>query len=176
MRLLEGDKVKLRAVEPHDIDLLMAWENDTPNWKISGTLAPFSRALLLEYIRQAHLDIYQTRQLRFMIDTTADNNTIGTIDLFEFDPFHQRVGLGILIGDPAKRNNGYASQSVELVKDYCYKHLGVQQIFCNILADNEASLHLFKRAGFKINGQKKSWIRVGDSFKDLYFLQLLKYE
>lgn len=172
MNLLEGKKVKLRALEPEDIDLLMAWENNTPNWQVSGTVAPFSRAILKDFISNSHLDIYQTRQLRFMIETLEGPATIGTIDLFEFDPFHQRAGVGVLIADPAQRNNGYASESVELVKEYCFKHLGLHQLFCNILEGNEASLRLFKKAGFELSGSKKAWVRLGQSYKDEYFLQL----
>ncbi|MDZ7846247.1 MAG: hypothetical protein U5L96_05525 [Owenweeksia sp.] len=59
-------------MEPEDLELLMRWENDTPNWEVSGTLQyQHSRAVLKEYIRQCHLDIYQTGQLRFMIEVNT---------------------------------------------------------------------------------------------------------
>lgn len=41
---LEGRTTRLRALEPGDIDLMYAWENDTAVWSVSGTLAPFSPA------------------------------------------------------------------------------------------------------------------------------------
>ena len=47
-----------------------------------------------------------------MIDHIADKMTIGTIDIFDFDPFHKRAGLGILIADEAYRRKGYASMSL----------------------------------------------------------------
>ena len=37
---LEGRTTRLRALEPGDIDLMYAWENDTAVWSVSGTLAP----------------------------------------------------------------------------------------------------------------------------------------
>ena len=39
---LEGRTTRLRALEPGDIDLMYAWENDTAVWSVSGTLAPLS--------------------------------------------------------------------------------------------------------------------------------------
>lgn len=172
MAFLTGHKIKLRAIEPEDINLLMQWENDIVNWEVSGTITPFSRNLLQQYIDNAHLDIYQVGQLRLMIQEGEE--TIGTIDIFDFDAFNHRAGIGILIGDQAKRGNGFASESLRLVKKYCFDHLGLRQLYCNILVDNELSLNLFNRAGFKVTGTKHQWIRSGGVFKDQHFLQLFR--
>ena len=59
--------VSLRALEPEDVDFLYELENDKALWEISETQAPFSRYLLREFISNAHLDIYQTKQLRLVI-------------------------------------------------------------------------------------------------------------
>lgn len=173
--MLKGEKIKLRPVEPEDLDLLMLWENDPPNWEVSGTITPYSRDILKRYIKNADQDIYRAGQLRLMIED-RHQRTIGTIDVFEFDPFHQRAGIGILIADPVHRNNGYASESLRLIKQYCFEHLGLHQLFCNILEGNEASIHLFEKAGFTITGSRKQWIRSGSKFKDQLFLQLFREE
>ena len=34
---LEGRTTRLRALEPGDIELMYAWENDTEIWGVSGT-------------------------------------------------------------------------------------------------------------------------------------------
>ena len=83
---LSGRAVRLRAVEPDDVALLYAWENDPALWSVSGTLAPFSQDALSRFIeRQQHADIYRTGQLRLMIET-LEGVAVGAIDLFEFDP------------------------------------------------------------------------------------------
>lgn len=64
---LTGSKVRLRALEPGDVELLYAWENDPRVWSVSGTLAPFSRETLRQFIDNQRLDIFHTRQLRFVI-------------------------------------------------------------------------------------------------------------
>ena len=66
--LLIGELIQLRAMEPADLNLLYRWENDTSIWSVSGTLAPFSRYVLEEFVSQAHQDIYTNKQLRLMID------------------------------------------------------------------------------------------------------------
>ena len=99
MEILENDIIKIRPLEPSDVDLLYKWENDPEIWKISHTITPFSKHIIKKFIENSQFDIYETKQYRFMIDLKNDNKviTIGTIDLFDFDPYHSRVGVGILI-------------------------------------------------------------------------------
>lgn len=53
---LEGRTTRLRALEPGDIELMYAWENDTEIWGVSGTLAPFSRHTLERFIEGQQFD------------------------------------------------------------------------------------------------------------------------
>ena len=79
--------INLRAVEPEDLELLYTWENDNKYWVISNTVTPFSRYTLKRYIENSHKNIYVNGQLRLMIDHIKSETTIGTIDIFDFDPF-----------------------------------------------------------------------------------------
>jgi len=168
--ILQGKLVFLRALELCDVDLLYKWENDPEVWTISNTLKPFSRYTLEEFIRVSVVDIFESKQLRLMINEVKSNNTVGIIDIFEFDPFHLRAGIGILIAKEYRRL-GYASESIKLVKEYLFSVLKVHQVFCNILANNQISISLFEKAGFKICGNKKEWILSQEGFVDEYMLQ-----
>ena len=95
--MLKGNEIRLRALEPHDVELLYRWENDPAIWTISHTLTPFSQFTLKQYIASSAQDIYTSKQLRLMIDELHNRKTIGVIDIFDFDPFHRRAGIGILI-------------------------------------------------------------------------------
>jgi diamine N-acetyltransferase len=168
--MLQGEKIKLRALEPDDVDLLYQWENDFELWKVSNTLKPFSKNILKKYIEAEHLDIFQTKQLRLMIDIYSSEKTIGMIDLFDFDPYHKRAGIGIMIHKDY-RNNGYATDTLEVIKKYCFKYLNLHQLYCNIAIKNKKSVALFKKAGFDIISIRKDWIFDGETYQDIYFLQ-----
>jgi diamine N-acetyltransferase len=170
---LKGNNITLRAIEPSDIDLLYAWENDTDNWNVSNTQAPFSKFVLEQYITSAHEDIYTAKQLRLII-CDHDQKAVGSIDLFDFDPNHLRAGIGILIADKSDRRKGYASEALELLTHYCFQALNLHQFYCNITTDNESSILLFQKHGFQITGIKKQWIRDGKVFKDELLLQLIR--
>ena len=153
--MLRGHICSLRAVEPQDLELLCRWENDPSLWTVSGTIEPIS-----------HYSIEQ------FIDDTA-GETIGAIDLFDFEPQHERAGVGILVYDPAQRGKGYGAEALALLEEYARTVLRLRQLWCNVLADNVPSLTLFERAGFRRVGVKKEWIRTPEGYKDEVLLQKL---
>jgi len=167
-------EIRLRALEPEDLELLYEWENNDSHWIISNTVTPFSKYTLKRYLKNSHKNIYETGQLRLMIDHYSDKVTIGTIDIFDFDPFHKRAGLGILIANEAYRRKGYALMSITCLINYCFMTLQLHQLYCNILANNCESMDLFKQLGFVQSGIKKDWIKTSDGYLDEYLLQLIK--
>lgn len=168
--------IKLRAIEPSDLEYIYAWENNPENWAVSYTYAPFSKEVLKAYIENAGQDIYTTRQLRLMIDLedAGTLKTIGCVDLFDFEPRHQRAGVGILIGDEANRRNGYASEALKQLIAYAFTTLNLNQLYCNIAVDNIASMALFTKHGFSIIGTKKQWLHINNNWVDEHTLQLLR--
>ncbi len=174
--MIKGDNVQLRAVEKRDVDLLYQWENDMALWQVSNTIVPFSRYQIEKYIKSASLDIYQTKQLRLIIETSHANSlplTIGLIDMFDFDPFHNRAGLGIVINEKF-RGKGFASEALQLFINYAFTTIGVHNLYCNIAQSNEISLKLFKSMGFNLVGIKKEWLKTNNGYEDEILLQIIR--
>lgn len=173
---LKGTNISLRALEPSDADLLYRWENNLSLWQVSFTQIPFSKFILEEFVNAAHSDIYTNKQLRLMVGTSDARNTIGIVDLFEFEPQHQRAGLGIYINEDY-RNNGAAFECVQLVKQYCFSTLLLKQLHVQVNASNQASIALFQKAGFEKSGLKKCWNKTGlNTFEDVWFMQCINHE
>ena len=169
---LTHDKVKLRPLEPADLEWLYECENDPSIWHLSNTRLPYSKHLLKQYIDHAQESIYVHGQIRFVI-ALHDDTAIGMLDFFDFDPFHQRAGIGIMIC--AKyRGNGFASEALSLAKKYAFDFLNLNQMYCNIAENNKSSINLFTTAGFTCCGRKKDWLKTRDGFEDEYIFQLLK--
>lgn len=173
---IEGARIRLRAVEPADIDRMYVWENDASVWAVSGTLVPFSRHTLQRFLDEQQYDLLQTRQQRLIIETrpASDGETaraVGAADLFELDMLHGRAGIGILIHAPEDRSRGYASDAVGTLCRYAREVLCLHQLWCNVGADNTASLRLFAACGFREAGRKRDWLRTPDGWLDELLLQ-----
>lgn len=173
MNVLETDTIRLRALEPEDIDTLYRWENDTRIWKMSNTLAPFSKFVLRRFIEDQKYDIYETKQLRMIIETQRDRRAVGAVDLFDVDPTNRRAGVGILVYEDADQGRGYASGALSTMIKYAFQILGLNQLYCNVLSNNMRSLNLFKSKGFTTVGLKAEWVRSTDGWLDEYMLQLI---
>ncbi|MBW1297716.1 GNAT family N-acetyltransferase [Aquimarina litoralis] len=172
MLTLQGEHIYLRALEPEDLDFVYIIENDERIWEMSTTQTPYSRFLIKQYLENAHQDIYDAKQLRLLISTN-DGASIGLIDLFDFNPTHNRAGVGILIAEPENRGKGYGKEALSLIKKYGKTHLRLHQLYANIADDNLASIHLFEKEGFKNVGVKKEWNLINGVYKDELLYQYI---
>lgn len=167
-----GRNLLLRAPEPGDIDIIYRWENDVNIWHLGNTLTPYSKFAIEQFVLNADHDIFSAKQLRLMIDwhtCPTGTLTIGSIDLFDFDPFHKRAGVGILI-DTSAREQGYGTEALQLLIDYCFNTLNLHQLYCNIEQSNTVSIKLFEKSGFQHCGIKKDWLlRDGKWTAELLF-------
>lgn len=194
---LEGELIRLRAVEPEDAERLYRWENDPAVWAVSGTTEPFSREQIRQFIERQLQggDLFRTGQLRLMIETrgasegageacknregageetgaaSQPSRTVGTVDLFEYDPLHGRAGLGILIYGPENLRRGYARDAVETLCRYARERLRMHQLWCSVTADNTASLELFRKAGFIEAGTRRDWLWSPEGYLDEILFQ-----
>ncbi|MCH2488604.1 MAG: GNAT family N-acetyltransferase [Flavobacteriales bacterium] len=175
MKTLKGNKIHLRALELEDLDYLYALENDESIWEVSNTTTPYSRFVLKQYLENAHRDIFEVKQLRLVICTNDEQRPVGFIDLFDFEPKHRRVGVGILIFSEGDRGKGFASEALKMTIQYAFKYLEVHQLFANISEGNDRSMQLFESIGFKNNGCKKDWIASEEGFKNEFIYQLIHH-
>lgn len=168
--MLTGKKIKLRALETSDLDFLYTLENNTNFWEYGNTQTPLSKFVLKQYLDNSLKDIYEVQQLRLVI-TTLENEVLGLIDLYDFDPKNKRVGIGIVIAEKINRGKGFALEAVQLLCVYAFNHLGMHQVYAAINHDNLQSRSLFEKAGFQLSGVKKDWNFVLGTYKDELLFQ-----
>ena len=174
MITLKGKNLFLRALEPNDLEFIYAVENDESVWEISHTQTPYSRFLVRQYLDNAQQDIYEAKQLRLAICENNNENAIGLIDLFDFDPKNNRAGIGILIKNTENRNHGIGTETLDLLIKYAFYNLNLNQLYANIDTENVASLKLFTNFGFQKIGIKKQWNLVSGIYKDEALFQLIQ--
>ena len=173
MTFLSKDNIRLRALEPEDLDWLFSIENKEAYWEISSTIQPFSKTLLARYIENANQDFYSAKQLRLVI--LYKETPVGLLDLFEYEPQHHRAGLGVLVL-PQFESKGIATTAIEIAVNYGFTILQLHQLYVNITTDNKRSIALFKKLNFQLVGTKKDWIYTQGTYKDELLLQLINHD
>ncbi|GAB6394763.1 MAG: GNAT family N-acetyltransferase [Bacteroidales bacterium] len=171
MELLSNEHIRLRALEPEDLDLLYQWENDSALWELGSTVSPYSRYILRDYISRSHLNIYESKQLRLMIEQRETGERTGMVDLYDFDPHNRKAGVGILL-DARYRGDGYATEALTLIAGYAFSFLKLHQLYAHIPVANEQSKALFLRCGFSVTGKLSDWISSAEKgFTDVWVMQ-----
>ena len=171
MELLQRNGYRLRAPEPEDLGCMMHFENTPSLWEVSNATGPYSRFYLKQYIESNKNDIYTDGQLRLMLET-PDRQVAGIIDLCNFEPFHNRAEVGIVI-DESFRHQGLGSLALEMLIEHSFQFLGIRQLYAYIDVTNENSLKLFHKAGFEKCAYLKDWMRTGKNYRDVVMVQLL---
>ncbi len=160
-------KLKLRALEPKDADMMYQAENDESAWFYSDYLAPLSHELLSQYALTYDADPFRSGQLRLIID--VDGIPAGILDLFDISPRHLRADTGIYIL-PRYRGNGLATEALKAAKEYASTRLGLHQLTASISEQNPHALKSYKKAGFQITGTRPDWIRTPKGYQSINLL------
>lgn len=167
--LLSDSKINLRALEPEDLELLYDWENMPQFWDTGNTRQPYSRFELKQYISQINKDIYESRQLRLMICDSATQQAVGTVDLFNFDPYHSRIELGLFVA-PEFKGKGFATSALHLIEEYVFSFLKIHQLYSYIAGTNLAGITMFTKENFS-SVKLTSWIRTVEGYEDVVLFQ-----
>ncbi len=163
--MLKGNKIRLRAVEPEDLDLMYLIENDTELWPYGQASVPFSYFALKQYIAESSNDIFRDRQLRLVIET-ADGISVGFVDLQNYEPLHHRAEVGIVIV-PEQQRRGLATEALRLLTNYVSAHWGIHQLYAFVPECNAASIALFQSCGYKQTAILQDWLSTPSGWQSV---------
>lgn len=166
--------IRLRALEPEDLDLLYEVENDARFWQFGSTTVPYSRYALRYYLEQAQNDLFADGQVRLVIEAALDGTendeglrapkwtAVGLADLFNADALHLRAEIGLIVL-PAFQGHHYAEKAVRLLCEYAQR-LMLHQVSATIAVSNQQASRLFERLGFTPSARLSDWLRTPDGF------------
>lgn len=162
-------KIRLRAIEPEDLDLLYRVENDRELWGIGLSNVPYSRYALHDYVANAMNDIYTDGQVRLMVET-EDGEVIGIVDIVNFDAKNCRAEVGLVI-ERKYRCQGYASQVLRLLDEYAVTGLHLHQLYAFVPSDNNPSISLFGKQGYSTSTELPDWLYDGRVYHPALLMQ-----
>jgi RimJ/RimL family protein N-acetyltransferase len=170
--MLVGEKVRLRAVERDDLDVLTSWDNDVELELLAGDQPPrpVSRA---RRRRRFDQQLHEQRDVVvFMIE--ADGKAVGACSLFNFDQVARTCELGIAIGERDYRGRGYGRDAVRLLLGYGFRSFNLHKIWLEVGADNERAVCAYRACGLVEEGRlREQWYRAG-RFVDVVMMGLLR--
>ncbi|MFZ5817628.1 MAG: GNAT family N-acetyltransferase [Bacillota bacterium] len=161
----QGERIRLRAVEPGDWTEFYEWHLDSEQARHSYAV-PFPRSqeaqqrwAAEEALRRPEGDIF-----RFVIET-REGQFAGTINTHSCDRRSGTFKYGLAVRE-AHQRKGYAGEAIRLVLRYFFEELRYQKCTAHVYSFNEASIRLHEGLGFQLEGRLRRMVFTGGSYHD----------
>lgn len=152
--MLNGTKVRLRAIEASDYPLLVRWLNNSSVMQYWGK--PGHTVSVAEVTRDEDRNQARQNSRKYIIET-SDGHPIGQIDYYDLDWQARSAWVAIMIGDPDYWGGGYGTQAMSLLLGYLFDQLGMHRVALTVHETNERAVKSYRKNGFSPEGVMRDW-------------------
>lgn len=145
--MLEGKRVRLRAVERVDLPAFVKWINDPEVTQFLELSSPMS----MEDEERWFANVVKSEEKVFSIDT-KEGKLIGNVGVLRISWRDRSALIGIMIGEKEYWDQGYGTDAVETLLRYLFDELNMNRVY--LIADerNARALRCYEKIGFTREG------------------------
>jgi ribosomal-protein-alanine N-acetyltransferase len=157
-----GERVGVRRPAPRDCEEFIALMRASVALHDPWVDFPKSSEAFANYIRPRE---GQTDD-RFLICERDTGRIAGVINLnCIVRGFFQSTYLGYCVGQPFARH-GYMTEGMRLVTHYAFTVMSLHRVEANIQPNNQPSIALVKRCGFRLEGFSPRYLKIAGEWRD----------
>ena len=172
--MIEGKKIRIRAIEKTDIDEIMKWINDREVMDNLIMRYPVSRYKEEKWIEKA-LDESNPRIKTFALET-KDGVYLGGISLHGIDWENRNAEAGIVIGKKEYWNKGYGTDAIMTLLDFAFNRMNLHRVYLKVYDFNLRGIKSYEKCGFKSEGALRHDLYVNGRYHDSIIMGILKDE
>jgi len=176
---LFGNRIRLRAAEKTDIDTFCRWVNDPEVTENLMLAYPMSR--VEEERWYEHMLEQPPSEHVFVIEIKAPESpevwqAIGTCQVMSIDWRNRSAEVGIMIGEKAYWNQGYGTETMQILLQHGFNTLNLHRIWLQVYAKNPRGIRTYEKAGFTHEGTfRQAHYQHGEYF-DVHLMSVLRNE
>jgi len=166
-----GNRIYLSPVNSDDVDIYMKWMNET----------------VARSFGQYHLVVSSKSDLKWLFEPPDDMQRyamvlldgdvlIGSVSIHNIDHLNRNAFLGIFIGEEEYRGKGYGAEAVQLILEYGFRTLNLNNIMLTVHADNDAAISCYEKVGFREVGRLPEWVFKDGKYIDKLYMGILARE
>src|SRR5579871_6301489 len=175
MNYWQGEKVRLRGVEPTDAETFFQWNLDSDMGRnFAFVWPPISQALVKKQVEEMAQKTLEEDAFIWVIEDMS-GRAVGSITTHHCDRRNGVLGYGINIAVEHQRQ-GYASEAIVMILKYYFEELRYQKVAIQVFSHNEASMALHEKLGFVKEGTLRQMIYTGGQYFDLLCYGMTKAE
>lgn len=162
---IKGERVYLSPINIEDAEKYTEWLNDL---EITINLSMAHNTYTLDQEKEA-LRSLSAEGYNFAIVNQEDDQLLGNCGLMNVDLINQIGEVGIFIGNKNFWNKGYGTEAMQLLLDYAFNLLNLNNIELKVYAFNRRAIKCYKKCGFKeIGRRREAHIIAGEKYDELY--------
>ena len=169
------NRVFIRKVKVKDAPILVHWLNNKKNTRYMSPLVRCHRHTKIS-VKKEIKNVDRFYERLFMVYVKGQDKPIGHAGIDDIYFEDKRGEIFFLIGDKENQGKGYGKEIVNALLRYGFKRLHLHSISATAVADNQASIHLLQKAGFKKIGIRREYNCINGRFVDEIQYDLLAKE
>ena len=138
---LVGERIYLSPRNVEDVEIFTEWMND---FNITDYLGRSHQTITLQE-EKAYLEKNQEDKNTFVIVDSTTDQMIGTIGLHCIDNINRTATLGIFIGDKNYWSKGYGTEAIQLILDFGFNYLNLNNIDLTLMEFNQRALKCYEK-------------------------------
>jgi diamine N-acetyltransferase len=173
--MLEGKKVRLRAIERDDLPRLHELFDDDVELMTRRSDEP-PRPVTLAELEQRfddRLEDGDSSSMWFAVE--VDDDLIGECGLHSIDHYRRSCQVGVALG----RENwakGFGQDAVRTLVGFAFRDLNMHKVGLEVLADDERAVGAYRKAGFVEEGRLRDNSWFDGAFRDALVMGILRPE
>lgn len=176
-RMYYGEKVRLRALEMEDLDIILEHFNNLEIRQYLNSQIPISRNAERQWLeRSTTMDPWKDGGMTLAIEDKKTGEFLGTVSLFDISKQHKRAEFGIAIHQPKNFGKGYGTDATRVMLWIAFQILGLNSVYLITLDINERGQRAYEKAGFKRAGVFRQGAYLKGEFKDFIIMDILNEE
>lgn len=166
MNYWQGERVRLRGIEPTDAETFSRWHLDSDMGRnLDFVWPPISQALIKKQIEEGSLKTLEKDAFTWVIED-GSGQAVGSITTHHCDRRNGTFGYGINIA-AERQKQGYATEAVRLVIKYYFDELRYNKAAVHVFSHNRASIALHEKLGFVKEGVLRQMVYTGGEYFDI---------
>lgn len=164
--------VRLRKISPNDLEIIMNWRmlpEVTLYMYTDPTLTIEDQLKWYERVLTSEVDKYWIIQIEQGIN-------VGLISLNNIDYINCQCSWAYYIADVRARGKGLGTMLECNIYDYVFNTLGLNKLWCEVLAFNQNVIAIHQKFGSTIEGEFKHHIKKNGQFFDVVRMAIRKEE
>jgi len=175
-RPLHDGTVVLRALEPADADVTVAWRNDPEvRDQILSFRFPVSHVMEADFVNRAIAGNGIQQCVAGVVDM-SDDALCGIVYLRDIDWISRNAAFGLMIGRRDRQRRGLGRRALRLMLHHGFDVLNMERIYLYVVEYNFPARRLYETSGFAYEGALRKHVALGGERFDLLAMGMLRAE